>query len=196
MWLLDTPKRKRQDAGVLNQRRGGGSAGLRVDPTAGVAGGGPRVPVEPASNSSAGEQKAPPSQPKPAARAVPEPRPQVTSIDLTDHRGAMRKADELMRQGEPGRAEQILRALLAERPRDHHIMEGVVEALLAQGRGAEGVNLARAMIRRRSRRASYRVLLGRTLVAAGDRNGARQAFAEALRLDPDNSCAIRYQRAN
>ena len=63
-------------------------------------------------------------------------------------------------------------------------MEVLVRALIDQDRGTEAVPFARKMVKRRSKRVPYRLLLGDALLMTGDEAGARREWQAALELDP------------
>jgi hypothetical protein len=88
-------------------------------------------------------------------------------------------------------AEAALRLALARAPDDHHAIEVLVQALIAQRRGAEAVPFAEQIVRKRPRRAAYRLLEGDAKELAGDRAGAVAAWRAALELDPDNAVVTR-----
>jgi len=92
---------------------------------------------------------------------------------------------------EPARAESLLREALTADPRNHRLMEALAGALLAQGRGKDAAELTAQIIQRRPKRASYRVIHGDALKAAGDEAGAKAQWEAALQVDPDNSRALR-----
>ena len=78
-------------------------------------------------------------------------------------------------------AEALMRQGLARDPDDHHLMEVLVRALIEQDRGAEAVPLARKIVKKRSKRVPYRLLLGDALLMVGDQAGARARVAGRVR---------------
>lgn len=86
----------------------------------------------------------------------------------------------------PRIAEDLYRRALEIDPRHHHAMVGLARLLLARGAASEALPYAEAAVQRRPRRAAYRVLLGDIRQAAGDSSGAREAWEQALALDPTN----------
>jgi DNA-binding response OmpR family regulator len=95
------------------------------------------------------------------------------------------------RAGNSDLAERLYRRALRLDPREHHAMVGLARLLMDRNRHAEAVELMRGAVRRRSRRAAYRIWLGDALAGAGDAAGARRAWQEALELDPDSRQAQR-----
>jgi DNA-binding response OmpR family regulator len=93
---------------------------------------------------------------------------------------------ERARTAPPAIAENLYRRALALDPQNHYAMIGLARLLVARGAAADAVPLAEAAVRRRPRRAAYRVLLGDVRQAAGDSTGAREAWEQALDLEPDN----------
>ena len=89
-----------------------------------------------------------------------------------------------LRAGRPKDAEAVLRPLLEKNPDDYHVAEVMAQALLARGAAVEAVGLAQRIVKKRPKRASYRVLLGDALRRAGDEPSAKLAYKEALALDP------------
>ncbi|MGD8859292.1 MAG: hypothetical protein PVI30_04720 [Myxococcales bacterium] len=87
---------------------------------------------------------------------------------------------------EPGDAEAIMRRALARHPNDHHVMEVLARAMMAQDRADEAVKYARQIVKRRRRRVSYRLLLGDALLMAGDEAGAKKQWRTVLKIDPGN----------
>ena len=83
-------------------------------------------------------------------------------------------------------AEALMREALAHDPDDHHAMEVLVRALIDQDRGAEAIPYARKMVKRRSKRVPYRLLLGDALLMTGDESGAHREWKAALELEPND----------
>jgi predicted Zn-dependent protease len=84
-----------------------------------------------------------------------------------------------------GAAALMLR-LVTNDPEDHHAMEVLVRAWIAMGRGEDAVGYAELIVKKRPRRAAYRVLEGDARLSAGDAAGAQVAWRVALQLEPDN----------
>jgi Flp pilus assembly protein TadD len=84
-----------------------------------------------------------------------------------------------------GAAEMMLRQVTAD-PEDHHAMEVLIRAWIAMGRGDDAVSYAELIVKKRPRRAAYRVLEGDARLAAGDPAGAQVAWRVALQLEPEN----------
>jgi DNA-binding response OmpR family regulator len=83
-------------------------------------------------------------------------------------------------------AEALYRRALTLDPRNHYAMLGLAGILMRRGAPAEAIPFIESAIRRRGRRAEYRVLLGDARRDAGDLEGARAAWREALEIDPDD----------
>jgi Flp pilus assembly protein TadD len=84
-----------------------------------------------------------------------------------------------------GAADLMLRQVTND-PEDHHAMEVLVRAWIAMGRGDDAVGYAELIVKKRPRRAAYRVLEGDARLSAGDAAGAQVAWRVALQLEPDN----------
>jgi Flp pilus assembly protein TadD len=84
-----------------------------------------------------------------------------------------------------GAADMMLRQVTTD-PEDHHAMEVLVRAWIALGRGDDAVGYAELIVKKRPRRAGYRVLEGDARLSAGDAAGAQVAWRVALQLEPDN----------
>ena len=70
-----------------------------------------------------------------------------------------------------------------------HAVAAIAEHYSEAGEHPLAEAWAREAVRLRRRRAPYRVLLGDVLAAAGKRGPARQAWEQALEIDPDNTTA-------
>jgi DNA-binding response OmpR family regulator len=102
--------------------------------------------------------------------------------------------DELLsraRQSPPPAAEVLYRRVLSLEPANHYAMIGLAELLLQRGDAAAARPLVEDAVRRRARRAAYRVLLGDVRQALGDQAGANEAWEAALELEPSNRLALR-----
>lgn len=99
--------------------------------------------------------------------------------------------DALLRAGSLDAALVQYAAGLRADSRDHHAMEGLARVHLARGNAEQALSFAEQIVKRRPKRAAYRVLHGQALLGVGDRAGARSAFQEALTLEPGNSEARR-----
>lgn len=93
--------------------------------------------------------------------------------------------NKLRARDAPGAAAMMLRQVTND-PQDHRAMEVLVRAWIAMGRGEDAVGYAELIVRKRPRRASYRVLEGDARLSAGDAAGAQVAWRVALQLEPDN----------
>lgn len=100
-------------------------------------------------------------------------------------------ARSALRGGDAAGAEAMLKPLLSAHPDDHHVAEVMAQALLARGAAARALPLAQRIVRKRPKRASYRVLLGDALRRTGKEASARAAYREALALDPNRADAQR-----
>jgi hypothetical protein len=89
-----------------------------------------------------------------------------------------------------GAAEMMLRQVTVN-PNDHHAMEILIRAWIAMGRGDDAVGYAELIVKKRPRRAAYRILEGDARLAAGDPAGAQVAWRVALQLEPENIDAKR-----
>lgn len=145
------------------------------------------------------EAQAPPSSAatpsvKAAGSVNPEAGDDSASTTLPgdrDWKSMLSRAEKLLRRGDEQAAEPLFRAVLEKEPDEHHAMEGLVEILLKRGAATEALLLAKRIVRKRSRRASYRLLYGDALAQSGDRAGAEEQWKEALRLSPGNAAALR-----
>lgn len=70
-----------------------------------------------------------------------------------------------------------------------HAVASIAEYYSEAGEHPLAEAWAREAVRLRRRRASYHILLGDVLAAAGKRGPARQAWERALEVDPDNATA-------
>jgi hypothetical protein len=109
----------------------------------------------------------------------------VSNLKLLQQARAKQQADDLPE------AEALLRRALANDPDDHHSMEVLVQVLIEGERGPEALKYAEEIVRKRPKRASYRVLAGDALLLTGDKIGAQRAWREALALEPGNREARR-----
>jgi hypothetical protein len=137
---------------------------------------------------SAAESKADPNAPPPSAASASESEasdPVLSGDRLLVAIRAKIAADEL------SSAEAMARRGVARDPDDHHAMEALVEVLIEETRGVEAVKYAVQIVRKRPKRASYRLLEGDARMLANDRVGAERAWREALALDPSNRDAKR-----
>ncbi|HET8938128.1 MAG TPA: tetratricopeptide repeat protein [Polyangiales bacterium] len=109
---------------------------------------------------------------------------EITDLASPEATQAIATARAALRAGRPKDAEAVLRPLLEKNPDDYHVAEVMAQALLARGAAVEAVGLAQRIVKKRPKRASYRVLLGDALRRAGDEPSAKLAYKEALALDP------------
>jgi predicted Zn-dependent protease len=96
-----------------------------------------------------------------------------------------------LRAKNPAAAEALMRPLLARDPDDHHAAEALAQALLEQSKPKEAIRYIEQIVRKRPKRAAYRILLGDARQALGDQDGAVAAWQAALKWEPDNAEAKR-----
>jgi hypothetical protein len=127
-----------------------------------------------------------------AEEAAPLRAPMLSTIpldDLVDPPNAevaptLSAARTELKAGRVKEAEALLRPMLDKHPDDPHLSEALAQTLLARGAAVEAVAYAQKSVKKRPKRASYRVLLGDALRRAGDEPSAKLAYREALALDP------------
>ena len=78
-----------------------------------------------------------------------------------------------------------MKAVAAD-PEDHHAMEALARAWVGMKRGQDALKYIELIIKKRPKRAAYRILEGDARRLIGDDAGAANAFREALRLEPNN----------
>jgi Flp pilus assembly protein TadD len=98
-----------------------------------------------------------------------------------------------LRLGEAAAALPLLVRAADQDPDDDVALRALVAAQLALGEPRRAVAAARLAVGQRPSSALRRALLGAGLLEAGDREGARAALTEALRLDARESLALEYQ---
>ena len=126
-------------------------------------------------------------QPEAAQVATAQPRLELpTSVPE-----GLKFARRELRAKNPAAAEAALRPLLDQNADDHHIAELLVQALIDQRKGNEAASLAQRIIKKRPKRALYRVLLGDAYRVSGAMTAANAAWREALELEPDNREAMK-----
>jgi hypothetical protein len=155
----------------------------------------PAAPVEPPA--APAEPPAAPAEP-PAAPVEPPAAPEVgaESPPATDEdpKAASERLTELARTivaADPERAVSILTRAAERAPTNAHPVEDLARLHMRRGNAAGAVFWATKYVALRRRRASAHILLGDARRLAGDADGAQAAFAEALRLEPDNRDAMR-----
>ncbi len=131
---------------------------------------------------------APPVAESPAAAAI---EPAEPTRAAAPNGNAIENGNSPLPSGATDAALLPYQTALSADPRDHHAMEGLVKIYLARGQHREALGYAEQIVKRRPKRAAYRILHGQALLGVGDRAGARQAFQEALALEPDNRDAQR-----
>lgn len=129
------------------------------------------------------------------AAASPTAETKATSLpheELTPEQ-ARAESDVFVREGREheraGRLEEAIAAFTraAEiHAHNPHAHAGLARTALAAGRPQEAIRHAERAVRLRRRRAEYHLLVGDARRAAGDAEGARRAYEEALERDPEN----------
>jgi len=154
---------------------------------------------KPASAAPAAAPQAPEAPAAPAKAAVPVKAAAAPTAEAeAGDEEAAGAPESLLRAGRQAlaaddapAAERIARDALAQAPQDHHAMELLVQALMDQDRGAEALPYARRMVKKRSRRVPYRLLLGDLLLMVGDETAARAEWQKALALSPGDKAIKR-----
>ena len=103
---------------------------------------------------------------------------QVVRVDLSE-------ANELVQAGRFSEAEQLLLSLIEQSPDDLRIVLMRGEVLLALNRHADALPLLERVAELDGNRPRVHFQLGAALQATGDRQGALDAFARELELNPD-----------
>jgi Flp pilus assembly protein TadD len=145
------------------------------------------VPAQPPPGTAAAAKPAPVAA---APAAEPAAEEAETGGGDADSR-ALLAAQKRLAEDDARGALPLLEALLARDPRNHHAAETMAETMLALDRPADAVRYAREIVKRRPKRASYRLVLGDALLMAGDKPGAEAEWREALKLEPSNQKAMR-----
>jgi hypothetical protein len=146
----------------------------------------------PQAEAPAAEAAPEPQAEEPAAEAAPDAPVAEAAPALPAGTEAMSPAALLnaararLRAGDAPGAAELLTQALAKDPDDHHAMEALVRAWLAMKRGQDALPYVQQIVKKRPKRAAYRVLEGDVRRSLGDEAGAAAAFREALRLEPDN----------
>jgi predicted negative regulator of RcsB-dependent stress response len=150
----------------------------------------PAVAQPPAAAIAPAAAKVETAKPEAAKAEVEKPEAAKPEADDDAHSAAAENhklilaANKLLADDDAKGAEALMRQALAADPGDHHAMEVLVRALIDQDRGAEAVPYARKMVKRRSKRVAYRLLLGDALLMTGDEAAARREWNTALEIDP------------
>lgn len=131
---------------------------------------------QPPSGSAAGT----PDEVLASARAAEGPRDPRQSDNL------VLQAERSLSGGDLGMAEELLRRALSLDPDNPRAWAALGRVTLARGDATAAVRWLELAVDRRGRRAEYHLWLGDARRAAGDEQGARQAWQSALRRDPDN----------
>lgn len=138
-------------------------------------------------------QPAAPSVAAPAV-AVAQPiaeSPSEAGIEPTDRRKLLIVARSRVNNGDALGAVAMLERAVARDPDDHHLQDGLAQALLALGKGQEALGYAAKIIKKRPRRPAYRLLEGDAYLLLGKRVEAVSSWRVALELDPNNGEAKR-----
>jgi Flp pilus assembly protein TadD len=141
------------------------------------------APVQPSSPSGAAPTAAL-TQPSAASPAAAEG-------DPTDTRKLLLAARNRVSNGDALGAAAMLERAVARDPDDHHLQDGLAQALLALGKGKEALAYAQKIIKKRPRRAAYRLLEGDAYMLLGNRVAAVSSWRVALELEPLNGEAKR-----
>jgi Tfp pilus assembly protein PilF len=105
-------------------------------------------------------------------------------IDRTGSSDALvARGHEALERRELATARAYFEAALEKERQNTHAMAGLAEVALAQRDAATAVAWAERAVALRRRRAPYRIILGDARALAGDLEGARQAWREALQID-------------
>jgi tetratricopeptide (TPR) repeat protein len=150
----------------------------------------PAVAQPPAAAIAPAAAKVETAKPEAAKAEVEKPEAAKPEADDDAHPAAAENhklilaANKLLADDDAKGAEALMRQALAADPGDHHAMEVLVRALIDQDRGAEAVPYARKMVKRRSKRVAYRLLLGDALLMTGDEAAARREWNTALEIGP------------
>jgi predicted negative regulator of RcsB-dependent stress response len=130
-----------------------------------------------------------------AAAPVVEPAPEapVAPVEAVQGNEATANAGSLLESskrkldaGDAVGAEALARSALSAAPDDHHAMEALARALLNQGRAQDALTYIEVIVKKRAKRAAYRILEGDAKSLLGDHQGAQQAWRTAQKLEPGN----------
>ncbi|HEX7481685.1 MAG TPA: hypothetical protein VF331_28020 [Polyangiales bacterium] len=145
-----------------------------------------KAPSTEAAVAKAAPTPAPASTPAPVAKsAAPAPAAADSSAEAGDGK-LMAAARARLNAHDVGGAETLAREALAQDRDDHHAMEVLAQALIDQRRGTEALKYAEMIVKKRPKRAAYRVIQGDAKALLGDKAGAESAWAQALTLEPNN----------
>jgi hypothetical protein len=147
------------------------------------------------------EADAPSAPPAPVAPEVPPPdgvaveaaptpaRSDATERTHQDPDALIAAGDAALAGGDAGRALALFERAIALDSHDPYGHAGAARACLALGRAEDAVRFAERAVAHRRRRASFRVLFGDALSAAGETDRARREWERALELDSDDETA-------
>jgi predicted Zn-dependent protease len=147
-----------------------------------------KAPSTEAAVAQAAPTPAPVSAPTPAPvakSAAPAPAAADSSAEAGDGK-LMAAARARLNAHDVDGAETLAREALAQDRDDHHAMEVLAQALIDQHRGAEALKYAQLIVKKRPKRAAYRVIEGDAKSLLGDQAGAQSAWEQALTLEPNN----------
>jgi len=99
------------------------------------------------------------------------------------------RALPLIREGKLGLAQATLDRAWELDPKNPQAMAGYARLYLAEKNGDQAEKWARKAVRKRPKRAPYRVLYGDALMLQGKTGEARAAYRKALSIDPNNRTA-------
>ncbi len=133
------------------------------------------------------EPETKPRAPEAPALAIPTqnlPRDPAKASDVLVHR-----ALPLIRSGKLRLAEATLDRAWELDPKNPQAMAGYATLFIAKKDPERATKWAEKAVRKRSRRAEYRVLYGDALQLQGDTDAASKAWRKALSLEPENRAA-------
>jgi tetratricopeptide (TPR) repeat protein len=145
----------------------------------------PEVVAPPAPPAVFAAEELPPPRAEEAAGPSPEP-PAATDATGRDPEALIEAGDAALAAGDAARALALFERAIALDSHDPYGHAGAARACLALARAEDAVRFAERAVAHRRRRASFRVLLGDALSAAGDTARARREWERALELDPDD----------
>ena len=106
-----------------------------------------------------------------------------------DTRQLMKQAEKLMRRGEIGEAEKLLRRVLEINPNESKAKLNLATILLKQRHLIEAYNLSIAVAKAEPKNSYAFAVLGSTLLSAGNFRDARISFINALKLNRSEALA-------
>lgn len=112
---------------------------------------------------------------------------QTTKTD--DTRQLIKQAEKLVRRGEVGEAEKILRRVLEINPNESKAKLNLANLLLKQRRLIEAYDLSLAVAKAEPKNSFAFAVLGATLLSAGNFRDAKISFINSLRLNKNEALA-------